>query len=443
MTSRQVARLTADTPAIADAHFRAEAEPFDPDARPDGYLNLGTAENRLLWDLVGPRLAALPAPTERTSRYAPLHGTPELRERVAALLTGTCRAPLAADEFVVISGATGALDAIATALCDPGEAIVVPAPYYGAFDTDLGGRSGARLVPAPLAAADGFRLSAEAVDRALVGARRAGAVVRAVAFSSPSNPVGEVHPPGVLADLLDVVRAHDVDLIADEIYAHAVFGDRPFTSALDPSVNRHWAERTHLVWGFAKDFALPGLKTGVLHTRSREVLAAARALAYFAPVSTATQEVFTGLLDDQGWVAGFLAEGRRRLAESHRHVADLLDEHGLPRAPAGAGFSVWLDLGAWLPGPGAAGGPASANGRSLADGFAAEERLWRELLDVRRVSILPGAAFHSPAPGWFRLCHTVGAPLVTEAVRRIAAHVHTGRTRGRADGSVHVKGDRP
>ncbi|ONK14143.1 aminotransferase class I/II-fold pyridoxal phosphate-dependent enzyme [Streptomyces sp. MP131-18] len=422
MISRQSARLVADTPAIADAHFRAEAEPYHPRLRPGGYLNLGTAENRLLWDLVGARLAELPPPTEQTARYAPLHGAPALRERIAALLTGTCRAPIDADELVVISGATGALDAIATVLCDPGEVIVVPAPYYGAFDTDLGGRSGAALVPAPLSADDGFRLTAKAVDRALTEARRAGSVVRAVALSSPSNPIGEVHPPGVLADLLHVVREHDVDLVTDEIYAHAVFGDRPFTSALDPAVNPDWAERTHLVWGFAKDFALPGLKTGVLHTRRPDVLAAARALAYFAPVSTATQEVFTGLLDDPAWVAGFLAEGRRRLGASYRHAADLLRRHDLPHAPAEAGFSVWLDLGAWLPGP----------DRPAADGFAAEERLWRDLFETTHVSILPGAAFHAPQPGWFRLCHTVDAPLVAEAIRRIAAHVHD-----------HEKGNRP
>ncbi|MDT0307148.1 aminotransferase class I/II-fold pyridoxal phosphate-dependent enzyme [Streptomyces sp. DSM 44917] len=414
MISRQSARLVADTPAIADAHFRAEAEPYDPRERPGGYLNLGTAENRLLWDVLRARLGelgAFTAWTEDVARYAPLHGTPVLRERIAALLSATCRTPLDPGHLVVISGATGALDALATALCDPGEAIVVPAPYYGAFDTDLGGRSGARLLPAPLPAATGFRLTAAAVADALDAARRAGITVRAVALSSPSNPVGEVHPPGVLAELLRVARQYDVDLISDEIYAHAVFGERPFTSALDPAVNPDWAERTHLVWGFAKDFALPGLKTGVLHTRNPHVLAATRALAYFAPVSTATQDLFARLLAEPAWVEGFLAEGRRRLAASYRHTAGLLDAHGLPYVPAEAGFSVWLDLRAWLRGPGSPGPD---------EGFAAEERLRRALFDTARVSILPGGAFRAPEPGWFRLCHTLDAPLVAEAVRRVA-----------------------
>ncbi|MGW7348535.1 aminotransferase class I/II-fold pyridoxal phosphate-dependent enzyme [Streptomyces sp. NPDC054854] len=407
MISRQAARLLADTPAIAEAHFRAEAEPYDARLRPDGYLNLGTAENRLLWDLLRDRLAALPPMTEATARYAPLHGTDVLRERIAALLSATCRTPLDADDLVVISGATGALDAIASVLCDPGEAIVVPSPYYGAFDTDLGGRSGARILPAPLSPDDGFRLTADAVDRALKEARSRGTSVRAVALSSPSNPIGEVHPPEVLADLLRVVREHDVDLVSDEIYAHAVFGGRPFTSAADPAVNPHWADRTHVVWGFAKDFGLPGLKTGVLHTRDPRVRDAARAMAYFAPVSTATQDTLAGLLADPAWVAAFLDAGRTRLASSYGHLVALLDAHDIPYAPAEAGFSVWLDLRRWLPGT----------------DFEAERRLWRALFETARVSVLPGGAFRSPQPGWFRLCHTVEAPLVAEAVRRIAAHL--------------------
>ncbi|MFG2298124.1 aminotransferase class I/II-fold pyridoxal phosphate-dependent enzyme [Streptomyces sp. NPDC048603] len=405
--SHQAARLLADTPAIADAHFRAEAEPYDAASRPDGYLNLGTAENRLLWDLLRDRLAALPPLTEATARYAPLHGTDVLRERVAALLSATCRTPLDPEDLVVISGATGALDAIASVLCDPGEAIVVPSPYYGAFDTDLGGRSGARMLPAPLSPADGFRLTADAVDRALKEARAEGITVRAVALSSPSNPIGETHPPEVLAELLRVAREHDVDVISDEIYAHSVFGEQEFTSAADPAVNPDWADRTHVVWGFAKDFGLPGLKTGVLHTRDPLVRSAARALAYFAPVSTATQDTLAELLADPAWTASFLTAGRRRLAASYTHLCSLLDAHGIPYAPADAGFSVWLDLRAWLPGR----------------GFEAEQRLWAALFETARVSILPGGAFRSPEPGWFRLCHAVGAPLVAEAVRRIAAHL--------------------
>ncbi|MEU9116750.1 aminotransferase class I/II-fold pyridoxal phosphate-dependent enzyme [Streptomyces sp. NPDC048483] len=403
MVSRQAARLVAGSPAIAEAHFRAEAHPYHPELRPDGYLNLGTAENRLLWDLLADRVTRRRPLTETDTRYAPLYGTPALRERIAFLLSRVCRYTVAADDLVVVSGATAALDVIASALCDPGDAIVVPAPYYGAFDTDLAGRSGALLLPAQGAAGDGFRPTAAAIDRAVTRAHRDGITVRAVALASPANPTGTVYPAETLREVAGAAADHGVDIIADEIYANSAFGPEPFTSLLVPAANPARSDRTHVVWGFAKDFGLPGLKVGVLHTPDPTVRAAARALAYFAPVSTDTQALLTELLDDTGWVDRVLAENRRRLAASYQGTARLLDELSIPYVPAQAGCSLWADLGAWLPSPDAVG----------------ERALWRAVLDSTRVSIMPGEAFHSPEPGWFRICHTLDPLLVREALMRL------------------------
>ncbi|MBW8799330.1 MAG: aminotransferase class I/II-fold pyridoxal phosphate-dependent enzyme [Streptomyces sp.] len=397
-TSRQAARLVAGSPAIAQAHFRAEALPYHPRLRPDGWLNLGTAENRLVQDLhaeTPPRLL-----TARDTRYAPLYGTPELRAHIARHLADLGGGPVDPEDLVLVAGATSALDVAATALCDPGEAIVVPTPCYGAFDTDLAGRSGARLLPAPPDARDGHALSVPAVDRTLAEARRDGVDVRAVALASPANPTGQVHSPAELREFAEVAAHHGVDVVADEIYAGSVFGPRPFTSLRTVAPD---AARVHTVWGFAKDFGLPGFKAGVLHTTDPETRAAARALAYFAPVSTHTQAHLADLLADPARVRDFRTENRRRLGASHARAAALLDAFGIPYAPAQAGCSLWADLAAWLPRP----------------GFAGEHALWREILDRTHVSILPGAAFHAPRPGWFRVCHSLDAALVEEALTRL------------------------
>ncbi|MFJ8081732.1 aminotransferase class I/II-fold pyridoxal phosphate-dependent enzyme [Streptomyces sp. NPDC096205] len=404
--SRQASRLVADTPAIAEAHFRAEAYPYHPRLRRDGWLNLGTAENRLLADLhTGQR----PPPLgEATTRYAPLYGTAELRERVAGHLG------VDAEDLVVVAGATAALDVIASVLCDPGDGIVVPTPYYGAFDTDLAGRSGARLLPAPPDPADGYGLWPEGVRRVLAQARRAGTVVRAVALASPGNPTGSVHPAALLRELAAVAAEFGVDLIADEIYAGSVFeGD--FTSLREID-----GPRVHTVWGFAKDFGLSGLKAGVLHTPDPDVREAARALAYFAPLSTHTQAVLAELLAEPVRVTAFLAENRRRLGISYERAAGLLRAYGIPYAPARAGCSVWADLGAWLP-------PAG------------ERALWRDILDGTRVSILPGEAFHAPRPGWFRVCHSLDAALVAEALTRLGRFLD-GKGGPRGEGRQHTAG---
>ena len=84
--SASAARLAANTPSIAAAHFRTEADPYHPAHNPGGYLNLGTAENRLVWDLLAPRLTAGRPLVASDVHYAPLHGRYELRRALASLL---------------------------------------------------------------------------------------------------------------------------------------------------------------------------------------------------------------------------------------------------------------------------------------------------------------------------------------------------------------------
>lgn len=391
MTSRAAKLLAADVPVIAAAHFEAEADRYGPD-NPGGYVNLGTADNRLVWDLLAPRLSV---PVRRADvHYGLLYGTPELRAAIAAVL-GPVWPGVDPEDLVVVSGATAALDVLATALCDPGEAIMVPAPYYAAFDTDLTARSGAMLVPAPMSPDTGFALDPAVLDRALTTARRDGVVVRALAVTSPGNPVGQVHPAAVLRDVLDVAAAHSVDVIADEIYAYSAFGAE-FTSMVG-------ADGVHGIWGLAKDFGLSGFKVGVLHTRDPQVRAAARALAYFAPVSTHTQALVAALLSDTAWVGEFLAENRRRLAESATATTKLLAAGGIGYVEPAGGFSLWVDLRPYLPEPTAAG----------------EHVLWQRILRSGRVNILPGTAFACPEPGWFRLCHATDAETVATGVARL------------------------
>ena len=402
MVSRQAARLVAGTPAIAAAHFTAEADPFRPESNPGGYVNVGTAENLLVWDLLAPWLRVARAVTAADARYAPLHGTAALRGRIALFLSGH-GAAVDPENLIIVSGATAALDVIATALCDHGEAIAVPVPYYGALDTDLAGRSGAALLSVPPLAGGPALPDAAALTEAVERARAAGSTVRALVLTSPHNPLGRVYRAAELRAYASACAELDLDLIADEVYARCAFAGPPFVSVREVASDVLDPGRLHVVWGFAKDFGLPGLKVGVLHTEDPEVRGAARELAYFAPVSTDTQWLLADLLADQDRVAALLSVSRERLASSYERTAGLLAAAGVPFRPAEAGFSIWIDLRGWLE----AGTPA------------AEHALWRRLFTEGRVNLLPGAVFHHPEPGWFRLCHTTDPAVVAEAVSRL------------------------
>src|SRR5207244_9758369 len=105
-----------------------------------------------------------------------------------------------------------------------------------------------------------------------------------------------------------------------------------------------------------------------------------------------------GLLADGAWVADFLRTYRGRLAASYTAATRQLAAGGIRYAPAQAGLSVWVDLRPWLSSP----------------SFAAEQALWRCLMDDGRVSITPGQVFHGPEPGWFRLSHALDPAHVRE-----------------------------
>lgn len=403
--STRAQRLVAEPSPLVTAHFEAAVDPYHPRSNPNGYVNLGTAQNHLVWDLLKPIVRAPRPLTASDVCYHPLHGMAALRTAVAEFLGRIHRASVDPEDLVMVAGASAALDILAYALCEPGDGIVVPTPYYNGLEVDFGGRAGARIIPAGLSSGDGFALRVDALEAAVRDARRDGVRVRAVALISPNNPTGRVYPMELLTEVAAFAGRHGLALVVDEIYACSVFGKHDFHSALTLPADILPPDQIHTVWGFAKDFGLSGLKVGVLHTRHQGVRAAARELAYLAPVSTDTQVLLRDLLVDPPLADGFVAENRQRLSGSYLTASALLRSEGVPRLAADAGLFVWIDLRQWLPEP----------------TFEAEHALWRIIFDQGRVNISPGRVFQCAEPGWFRLCHTVGESTLREGVARIGA----------------------
>ena len=163
------------------------------------------------------------------------------------------------------------------------------------------------------------------------------------------------------------------------------------------------ADRLHTVWGFAKDFGLSGFRVGVLHTRNPEVRAIAERLGRLATPSSDTQAVLRDLLADTAWTDAFLTESRARLGTAYRRTTEALDAAGITYLPATAGLFVYLDLRPFLP---------EAT-------FEAERALCDQIFTEARVHLTPGAAFHTPVPGYFRLCFAAEAAGVSTAINRL------------------------
>jgi len=163
-------------------------------------------------------------------------------------------------------------------------------------------------------------------------------------------------------------------------------------------------DKVHVVWGFSKDFGASGLRAGVMVSENRHVLDAAGALAYWAACSGHTQHLLSSLITDDAAVDAHIDATRRGLAQAYGRVTEVLDAFGIPYIAAEAAFFLICDLRRWLQAP----------------TFAAEQALWRRMLDEANVNLTPGEACRISEPGFFRLCYAgEDTGLVTDAIKRL------------------------
>lgn len=185
--------------------------------------------------------------------YTPAAGLPALREAAAAHLSRICEVPYEASQLVVTNGAKEGLSLAFTAVCDPGDEVVLPQPSWVSY-VPMAEVVGLKVVHAPTDADNGFKLTAEGLEAAC--SER----TRAVLLNSPSNPTGSVHTPAELAELAEVIVARDLTLISDEIYWCYVFEGRHVSPASLPGM----AERTVVINGLSKSHAMTGWRIGFL-----------------------------------------------------------------------------------------------------------------------------------------------------------------------------------
>ncbi|KAI8926473.1 pyridoxal phosphate-dependent transferase [Entophlyctis helioformis] len=375
--------------------------PYNAATNPSGIINLGTAENQLMHPELLPKLAADSFVTPDMASYGAAHGSPRLRTLIADLLNRHLHpvVPIGADHVFCQAGCGASVSNVTQALTNPGDGVLVPSPYYGGFDYDLAMYAQAKIVPVPTTAESGFIVSVADLQTAYDLAVAQHQPIKMLLLTSPQNPVGNIIPRSHMMSLLAWAASHHLHVLVDEIYALSVFDPAaPFESVLsfpdlpDPA-------NTHVVWGISKDFALNGLRLGTVITRHPALQQALTSLSVFTNISSLTDKLVSSLLADTRWVDGYIASNQQRLRDQYARTTALLAELGIPHTPSTATFFVWMDL---------------TDRVTTAD---AESALWARLIE-RGVLVSPGAAFHHPQPGWFRLVFTVAWDTLVEGLHR-------------------------
>ena len=195
--------------------------------------------------------------------YMPNAGYPEVRAQLAARLAGATGLAFAAEHLIMTSGAAGALNTVLKAILDPGDEVVVLAPYFPEYRFYIENHGG-RVMPVETTAdflPDPGRIAAAVTPR-----------TKALILNSPNNPTGRLYPAAVLRELNPIVR-DPLILISDEPYRPIVYDHvaPPETLAL--------IERSVLAWSWSKAMAIAGERIGYLAISPRLEEAAALANA--------------------------------------------------------------------------------------------------------------------------------------------------------------------
>ena len=186
-------------------------------------------------------------------RYTPTAGLPELRSAIASKTKRDSAYDVEAQQVVVSNGGKQALYNACMAIVDPGDEVILPAPYWVSYP-DMIRLAGGTMVAVETTEATGFRATLDQLDKA------SSATTKALMFTSPSNPTGSVYPPDEVEAIARWCHDHGIWIITDEIYEHLVYGDHSFSSmpVLVPEV----ADRCIVVNGVAKAYAMTGWRVG-------------------------------------------------------------------------------------------------------------------------------------------------------------------------------------
>ena len=398
--------------------------PYDR-ATGEGVVLLAVAENKLAWRTLKPKVeACLTDLPDWVANYGPMEGQDALRAPLAAFLSArVVKTRVDAAHLSCATGVGAALNNLFFAICEAGDAVLIPAPYYSAFDSDLRAVCDLRRVPVRLDREKGYALTRAALDAAY---RAAGGRAKALLLTNPHNPTGRPLSRRELELAVDWCDRRRLHLVSDEIYALSAVGDADGFLSLGELTGGDLGPRRHVLWGLSKDFGMSGLRFGVTWTKNEKLLSALATAAVFTCVPGPCQAMVAALLSDGAFVDAYLAENSRALAASRDACAAVLDRLRLPYLRPRYGMFLWCDFSSLLP---LIIGDGKRRAYSRDALFEAEASLYDALLNELRVVLTPGASQHAPEPGFFRICFAfVERDVLLVALAKFEAWV--GRKRG-------------
>ncbi|OYR39459.1 aromatic amino acid aminotransferase [Halorubrum sp. Ib24] len=352
----------------------------------DDVISLGVGEP----DFSAPwaaRNAAIDSLERGKTSYTSNRGMAALRERIAAQHERYDQSYDPAEEVLVTTGASEAVDLAFRALVDPGDTVAVHEPTYISYGPGIELAGGERLT-VPTRAEDDFALTRSALEAS--GAADADLLV----LCYPNNPTGATMTDEQYAAVAAFCRENDIRVIADEIYAALTYGTDHASIVTRPGMR----ERTVVVNGFSKAYAMTGLRLGYA-LGPTEAIDAMNRIHQYTMLSAPTTPQYAAIealdrCDDE--VTEMVDEYNRR----RRLVVSRFNEMGLDTFEPGGAFYAFPDCG------------------------GDDEVFAEELLEAQGVAVVPGSVFGAGGEGHLRVSYATSMRELKEATDRIATFVN-------------------
>lgn len=365
---------------------------FDIVQKMDGAISLGVGEPDFVtpWNV---REEAVRSLRRGCTQYTGNRGLAELREYISRYLKerfGVCYTP---ERTIVTVGASEAIDLALRAVCDFGDEILVPEPSYVSYAPCVT-LAGGTPVAVKCSAENEFILTPECIEKAVTPK------TKAIIVAYPNNPTGAVMTREQLEAIVPVIEKHDLLVISDEIYAELTYTGRHVSIA---SIG-NMAERTVLINGFSKSFAMTGWRVGFVcaPTEADEAMFRIHQYTILCAPHISQRAALCAL--KEGFADGFstVEDMRREYMRRGEFLVNAFNALGLKCFRPKGAFYVF---------------PSVKN--TGMDG----ERFANELLAKQKVAVVPGSAFGEAGKYHVRCSYATSMQQLTTAIDRITSFI--------------------
>ncbi len=334
--------------------------------------------------------AAIKAIQDNHNRYTPVNGILALRQAIAQKLQAQHGVAYSPNSVCVSTGAKQALFNICMALLNPGDEVVLLAPYWVSYPHMVEINGGVPVV-VETSAQDGFKPTAEGLEQVITPK------TKAIILNSPNNPSGVVYTRDDMQAIAQVLRKHPhVAIVCDDIYQELVYGDAEFTSLLQ--VAPDLKDRTFTVNGWSKSHAVTGWRMGYAVGPED----AMKAISKIQSQSTSgacciTQHAALAAIENE---PTFLNEWRNSLNHKRRLFSDFFNQNHMPCVETAGAFYLFPNVEYYYTGS-----------------IQNDDDMCAYLLENADVSLVPGSAFGTPHH--VRFSYAPDEALLTEGCNRL------------------------